>query len=65
MADRLLVLTQSELEDPAGVVRVPFGDLGARSHHPRCPSHPGEPLGGNAVCCDCVYGVLAEREGGK
>ena len=32
-----------------------------RSHHPMCPTYPGKPLSENAICCDCIYGVMIER----
>lgn len=32
-----------------------------RRHYPKCPTYPGEPLSENAICADCIYGVLAGR----
>lgn len=40
---------------------VPIADLGERLHHRLCPTHPGERLPSDTICCDCVYGSLAEK----
>ncbi len=33
-----------------------------QTHHPMCPTYPGEPLSENAICADCIYGVEIERK---
>lgn len=50
-----------------GEEEVPFAkitreDGRPRSHHPRCPTQPGAPLASFEVCCDCIYGAIADRE---
>lgn len=42
--------------------RIPFANFGERYHHPRCPTHPGASLPSDTICCDCVYGAVAEED---
>ena len=48
------------LDGGAGIPLARFErvDGKPRTHHPRCPTHPGEPLGPHSVCADCIYGAL-------
>ena len=44
------------------VARIVRDDGRPRTHHRRCPTYPGEQLDEHTICCDCIYGALAERE---
>lgn len=43
------------------IAEVPFAHFGRRRHHQKCPTHPGEVPETDTICCDCIYGTLAEK----
>lgn len=51
------VLVDGKLAATLPLARFVRDDGQPRRHVPRCPSHPGEPLPEDAVCCDCIYGA--------
>ena len=59
------IIVAGKLAATLPLARFVRDDGKPRTHVPRCPSHPGEPLSENAVCCDCIYGAVdgAENEG--